>query len=161
MLLLNSVIKWLNIKRTYQIQYYRDYPLEIQNESLLDLLKNAAETEWGKSYNYSKIASIKDFKNAVPLQNYDDIKPFVDRLRKGEKESPRQWQRQPPPERQTLSRRQTRLQKNAQGNQARPRLRGHPLGMAHTDGDRCHECRSSRLRRSATDNLDQRDLATH
>jgi hypothetical protein len=57
--LLNSVIKWLNIKRTYQIQYYQDYPLEIQNETLLDLLKNAADTEWGKSHNYSKILSVK------------------------------------------------------------------------------------------------------
>ncbi|NQU52448.1 MAG: GH3 auxin-responsive promoter family protein [Bacteroidetes bacterium] len=84
--LLNSVIKWLNIKRTYQIQYYRDYPLEIQNETLLDLLKNAAETQWGKGHDYSKIVSVKDFKNAVPLQQYNDIKPFVDRLREGEKD---------------------------------------------------------------------------
>jgi hypothetical protein len=84
--LLNSVIKWLNIKRTYQIQHYRKYPLEIQNETLLDLLNNAAETEWGKSHNYSKIRSVQDFKNAVPLQQYEDIKPFVDRLREGEKD---------------------------------------------------------------------------
>lgn len=84
--LLNSVIKWLNIKRTYQIQYYRDHPLEIQNETLLDLLKHAADTEWGKSHNYSKIKSTSDFQHAVPLQEYDDIKPFVNRLREGEKD---------------------------------------------------------------------------
>ena len=84
--LLNSVIKWINIRRNYQIQYYREYPLEIQNETLLSLLNNAKNTEWGKKHKYVKISSVKEFQKAVPLQNYNDIKPFVDRLRQGEKD---------------------------------------------------------------------------
>ncbi len=84
--LLNSVIKWINIRRTYQIQFYREHPVEIQNETLLSLLNSAANTEWGKKYDYANISSVDDFKNNVPLQDYDDIKPFVDRLRKGEKD---------------------------------------------------------------------------
>lgn len=82
--LLNSVIKWLNIKRTYQIQYYHDYPHDIQNEILLDLLNNAKHTEWGRNHKYEKISTVKDFQKAVPLQKYNDIKPFVDRMRDGE-----------------------------------------------------------------------------
>ncbi|MCF6333295.1 MAG: GH3 auxin-responsive promoter family protein [Draconibacterium sp.] len=84
--LLNSVIKWINIRRNYQIQYYRDYPLEIQNETLLSLLRNAEDTLWGTEHKYDKISSIKDFQKAVPLQGYNDIKPYVDRLRQGEKD---------------------------------------------------------------------------
>jgi len=84
--LLNSVIKWINIKRNYQIQYYREHPHEIQNETLLNLLNNAENTLWGKKFNYSQISSVNDFKNAVPLQRYNDIKPYVDRLREGEKD---------------------------------------------------------------------------
>ena len=84
--LLNSVIKWINIKRNYQLQYYQDHPFEIQNEILLSLLNNAEKTEWGIKHKYSKINSVEDFQKAVPLQDYNDIKPFVDRLRQGEKD---------------------------------------------------------------------------
>ena len=83
--LLNSVVQWLNFKRIYQIQLYHEHPLEIQNEVLFSLLNSARETEWGTAHDYDKIASHKDFQHAVPLQKYEDIKPFVDRLREGEK----------------------------------------------------------------------------
>lgn len=84
--LLNSVIKWITTKRSDEIQYYREYPLEIQNETLFDLIQQAKGTEWGKKHNYSKIESIKDFQKNTPLQDYNDIKPYVDRMRKGEKD---------------------------------------------------------------------------
>ena len=85
MLLLNSVVQCLNFKRIYQIQLYNEHPHEIQNEVLFSLLKSAKETEWGIAHNYDKIASTHDFKNAVRLQEYNDIKPFVERMREGEK----------------------------------------------------------------------------
>ncbi len=83
--LLNSLIQWLNFKRIYQIQLYRDYPIEIQNEVFFSLINNAKETEWGKAHGYENITSVQDFQKSVPLQNYNDIKPFVERLREGEK----------------------------------------------------------------------------
>jgi len=83
--LINSVVKWLNFKRIYQIQLYRDYPLDIQNEVLFSLINSARETEWGKAHDYEKIITREDFQKAVPLQSYNDIKPFVERLREGEK----------------------------------------------------------------------------
>jgi len=84
MSLLNSVINWINYKRIYQIQLYREHPFEIQKETLLDLLNKARYTWWGKKYNFSEIKSISDFQEAVPLRTYDDIKPYIDRLREGE-----------------------------------------------------------------------------
>ena len=84
--LLNSVIKWINLKRIYQIELYRDHPYEIQNETFFDLINTAKNTQWGKGFNYSKIESFGDFQQAVPLQTYDDVKPYVERLREGEKD---------------------------------------------------------------------------
>ncbi len=84
--LLNSVISWINIKRIYQIQLYREHPIEIQNETLFSLLNNAKRTEWGKSHNFADISTIEDFQQAVPLQNYEDVKPYIERLREGEKD---------------------------------------------------------------------------
>lgn len=84
--LLNSVVKWLNFKRIYQIQLYREHPIEIQNEVLLDLLNNAKNAVFGKKYNFRDIRSIQDFQKAVPLQTYNDIKPYVEMLMEGQKD---------------------------------------------------------------------------
>lgn len=86
MALINSVISWINVKRIFQIQLYREHPHEIQNEQLLGLLNNAKRTEWGKEHKFSDISSVTDFQQAVPLQTYEEIKPFVERLRAGEKD---------------------------------------------------------------------------
>ena len=43
------------------------------------------DTEWGKKYNYRIIDSIADFQSAVPIQTYEEVKPYIDRLRQGEK----------------------------------------------------------------------------
>ncbi len=84
MALLNSAIKWINYKRNYQIELYREHPFEIQHETLLNLLYRADDTVWGRKYNYDEIHTVGEFKKTVPLQTYDDIKPWVDRLRDGE-----------------------------------------------------------------------------
>ena len=84
--LLNSVIQWINIKRIFQIQLYREHPHEIQNEILFGLINKTRRTEWGEKHGFDKISSVKEFQQAVPLQQYEDIKPYVDRLRNGEKD---------------------------------------------------------------------------
>lgn len=82
---LNSVISWLNIKRINQISLYDKYPLEIQTETLLKLIDKAKYTEWGKMYDYETIKSYSDFKERVPLQDYDKMKSYIVRLRQGQK----------------------------------------------------------------------------
>jgi hypothetical protein len=84
--LLNSVMNWINFKRNYQIQLYREHPTDIQNEVLLDLLRRARNTFWGEKHNYAGITSIEAYQESVPLQSYEDIRPYVDRLREGEKD---------------------------------------------------------------------------
>ncbi len=84
MSLLNSVINWLNVKRIYQIELYGKYPHEIQREVFFNLIHTAKNTEWGRLHGYSSITSLKDFQKRVPLQQYDQIRPWVDRLRDGE-----------------------------------------------------------------------------
>ncbi|MFV0593486.1 MAG: GH3 auxin-responsive promoter family protein [Draconibacterium sp.] len=78
------MIRWITTRRSDEIQYYSDYPHEIQNEVLFNLLTTAKDTEWGKQHNYEKINSLQDYQNSTPLQDYDQIKPYVERLRNGE-----------------------------------------------------------------------------
>lgn len=83
--LINSVINWLNLKRLYQVDLYNTFPGEIQEEVLFELLKTAGDTEYGKLHQFENISTIEDFQQRLPLQTYEDIKPWVDRLRLGEK----------------------------------------------------------------------------
>lgn len=71
--------------RLKQIDRYATEAGEIQHNVLLKLLKKAENTEWGKKYDYKSIRTYDDFRQRVPIQTYDDIKPWVERLRAGEK----------------------------------------------------------------------------
>jgi hypothetical protein len=84
MAIISSIINWLNIKRLNQIDLFKKYPSETQREVLFHLLAKASSTEWGKKYNYLSINSIKEYQSRLPIQTYEDIIPYVERLRKGE-----------------------------------------------------------------------------
>jgi hypothetical protein len=84
MAIIPSIINWLNIKRINQIELFKKYPFETQQEILYQLLGKAASTEWGKKYEYSSITSIREYQSRFPVQTYEDITPYVERLRKGE-----------------------------------------------------------------------------
>jgi hypothetical protein len=84
MAIIPSIVNWLNVKRINQIEIFKKFPFETQKETLYKLLAKAANTEWGQKYSYSSIASLKDYQTRFPIQTYEDIIPYVDRLRKGE-----------------------------------------------------------------------------
>ncbi|MCD4789568.1 MAG: GH3 auxin-responsive promoter family protein [Bacteroidales bacterium] len=84
MALINSVLSWLIKKRFHQIELFMKYPHEVQDEWLKKLLIKARDTEWGKKYDYKSINSLKEYKERIPINDYDALKPYINRLRKGE-----------------------------------------------------------------------------
>ena len=58
--------------------------MDAQREVLQDLVTSAQYTEFGRKYNFSKLFSIKSYKQAVPIHEYDDVKPYVQRIMAGE-----------------------------------------------------------------------------
>jgi hypothetical protein len=84
MAIIPSIINWLNIKRINQIEMFKKHPFETQQKTLNHLLAKAAFTEWGKKFNYSSVTSIRDYQSRFPVQTYEDILPYVERLQKGE-----------------------------------------------------------------------------
>lgn len=81
---LNSVFSWFMKKRFHQIELFMKYPVEVQNELFERLIDTAKDTEWGRKYDYAGIRSQKTYHDRVPLQTYEDVKPYVSRLQKGE-----------------------------------------------------------------------------
>ncbi len=84
MQLLNSIASWWMKKRMHQIELFMKYPLDVQEECLHKLINAAKYTEWGRTHDYENIFTAQQFKRNVPLQNYETLKPFIDRMRKGE-----------------------------------------------------------------------------
>ena len=57
----------------------------LQHKVFCRLMKDAAHTEWGLKYGYKDIKRYQDFQR-VPIQTYEEIKPYVERMRHGEKD---------------------------------------------------------------------------
>lgn len=72
------------VPRRKQIETYSTKAEEIQDKVLRRLVNTARYTEWGRKYNFKEIKGYSDF-NRLPLQKYDDIKGYVDRMRLGGK----------------------------------------------------------------------------
>lgn len=73
-------------KRLKSISRYDNHSEEIQNDVLLRLVANAADTEWGKAHDYANIASYDDFTKHVGINSYEELKGFIHRMREGEKD---------------------------------------------------------------------------
>lgn len=84
MALLNSLFTWIMKKRIHQIELFMKYPHDVQEEWFQSLISTAEATEWGKKYDYTSILTPEEYKNRVPIQDYDDVKVYVDRMIKGE-----------------------------------------------------------------------------
>ena len=74
--ILNSIASWWMKKRMHQIELFMKYPDDVQNEWLVKLTQSAKDTEWGKKHDYKNIFNAEQFKNNVPLQDYDSLKPY-------------------------------------------------------------------------------------
>ena len=80
----NSVISWFIKKRIHQIELFMKYPHDVQAEWFRKLITSARDTEWGRKYDYKSIRTPDQFRQRVPLSEYNDLKPYINRLRKGE-----------------------------------------------------------------------------
>ena len=84
--ILSSVVRRVNARRLSQIEHFRKFPAETQERVLLEIIKTAGSTELGKKYDFPSIRSVQDFQSRVPVRNYEEYVPFIDRLIKGEKD---------------------------------------------------------------------------
>lgn len=84
MQLLNSIFSWWMKKRMHQIDLFVKYPNEVQKEWFIELIESARNTEFGSKYNFAKIETEIQFKDSVPVNDYDDLKPYISRIMAGE-----------------------------------------------------------------------------
>jgi len=84
MKLLSPAISSLARMRNWRIESWMSNPVDSQREVLQDLVTSAQYTEFGRKYQFSKLFNLRAFKKAVPIHEYDDIKPYIQRTMEGE-----------------------------------------------------------------------------
>lgn len=70
--------------RLWRIEAWKNNPLDAQREVLQDLVTSAQYTEFGRKYDFSRLFNVHSFKQAVPVHEYEDIKPYIERIMNGE-----------------------------------------------------------------------------
>lgn len=70
--------------RLKQIESHVMHADAVQQKQLSRLIDVSKQTEWGKKYDYKSIRNYETFQERIPIQQYDDVKPYVERMLQGE-----------------------------------------------------------------------------
>lgn len=84
MALLNTTLKWLLRRRLPRLEAMMAHPGAVQQRVFTQLIGRARRTEWGKTYEYSSIRSVREFQERVPVSSYEDLFPYIERMMRGE-----------------------------------------------------------------------------
>ena len=82
--LFNSIASWFLKKRIHQIELFLKYPVEVQQEVLMDLISFAKNTKIGYQYDFNSIKNYTEFKERVPIRSYEEIAEDINKSREGE-----------------------------------------------------------------------------
>lgn len=67
-----SILKWANS------------PIETQEKVFQNLVSEGVKTQFGKDHDFININSHSDFVKRVPIRDYEDLKPYIERVVAGE-----------------------------------------------------------------------------
>jgi hypothetical protein len=74
-------------KRVYKsVQKWANNPIETQEMVFQELISSATSTQFGKDHDFISINSHSDFVKRVPVRDYEDLKPYVERVVAGEED---------------------------------------------------------------------------
>ncbi|MEO6167223.1 MAG: GH3 auxin-responsive promoter family protein [Chitinophagales bacterium] len=84
MFVFSPIVQWFLRQRISQIELWKDYPLDAQQKVFQYLIQAGKDTEWGKVHDFLNIHYADDFRKRVPLQDYESLKPYIQRIMDGE-----------------------------------------------------------------------------
>src|SRR5262245_49933911 len=57
---------------------------EIQHRVLLEKVARHVDSAYGRDHGFSRIKTVADFRRRMPLTSYEDYRPYVERVKRGE-----------------------------------------------------------------------------
>ncbi|OWP87194.1 hypothetical protein BWK60_04970 [Flavobacterium covae] len=68
----------------HKTQNWANNPIKTQQKVFEQLLQQAKNTQFGKDHHFEQIKSFEDFAKNVPVRDYEELRPYVDRVVNGE-----------------------------------------------------------------------------
>jgi hypothetical protein len=78
------VAKLFALKIYNKTQAWAKEPVKTQNHVFLQLIQEAKHTQFGVDHHFEQIKNVADFAKHVPVRDYEGLKPYVDKVVKGE-----------------------------------------------------------------------------
>ena len=77
---------WMASGRLENAAFRRDMlqPAKTQQKILLQMLAANRDSDFGRQHNFARIRNSADFQQRVPPSSYDDFRPYIDRIARGE-----------------------------------------------------------------------------
>lgn len=68
------------------INKWKKNAVAAQQKTLLKLIDTARHTAFGKDHDFAGVRNYEDFKKRVPVRDYEDLRPYIDRVIAGEQD---------------------------------------------------------------------------
>lgn len=65
-------------------QKWAKNPVQTQEKVFQQLISQAAGTNFGRDHNFDSIKTVQDFAKQVPVRDYEQLKPYIEKVVKGE-----------------------------------------------------------------------------
>ena len=82
--LINEAFRQYYQLRMGRIDRFREHPHDVQAALFEKLIRTARATEWGKTYGYKSITTPEQYRERVPVQQYEAFSPYINRMILGE-----------------------------------------------------------------------------
>src|SRR5687768_9875706 len=79
-----TAAKWLAKRVHKSTQKWCMHPLETQKKVFDNLLEGGKDTLFGDDHDFTYIKSYNEFKEAVPIRDYETLRPYIKRILEGE-----------------------------------------------------------------------------
>jgi hypothetical protein len=68
----------------YTSKEWKKHPERYQEKTMQSIIHRAADTAFGKDHGFKSIRNYQDFKKQVPVGDYEQLRPYIDRILSGE-----------------------------------------------------------------------------
>lgn len=86
MVSLTNIIRPIFSSRCRKLDLYATQAEALQRSVLKRLTGKATNTEWGRAHGYDSGLTYEDFVRQTPVNTYEELKGFIDRMRHGERD---------------------------------------------------------------------------
>lgn len=79
----NAALIWAK-RHVQKAEDFKKNAEKNQEDLLISLVNTAQKTLFGREHDFENIHSVKDFQDRVPVADYEDLKPYIERVKKGQ-----------------------------------------------------------------------------